>query len=111
MQRATQWLIMLWLTCALPTTAREHFASTVQEFEAGLHSVVPGDEIILRKGPWRDARLHFRAKGEPDRPLTVRPETLGQVIFEGASQLIIDGPHLVVTGLKFQNNSNATETV
>ena len=104
-------MLWAWLTVTLSLAAKDHFVSTGQEFAMVLGSVEPGDHIVLKNGRWVDARLNFRAKGKPGRPITLRAEAPGQVVFEGASQIIIDGPQLVVSGLKFQNNSNVSESV
>jgi poly(beta-D-mannuronate) lyase len=94
---------LLLLLCAL---GREQKIASVQEFQSAVTSAKPGDVIVLRNGTWQDAKLNFRAAG-----VTLRAEIPGQVIFQGSSELVIDGPNLVVSGLKFQNISNVTETV
>jgi poly(beta-D-mannuronate) lyase len=91
--------------------AAEHLVSSPEAFDAALARIQPGDALVLRDGVWRDAKLHFRARGNPEEPVTLRTETPGGAVFEGASQLIVDGAHLVVTGLNFRNNSDLPEIV
>ena len=67
--------------------------------------------LCFADGTWRDAVLGFSARGDLDRPITLRAETPGQVILTGSSRLIIDGKHLVVTGLHFMNGALSAERV
>jgi poly(beta-D-mannuronate) lyase len=92
-------------------SSKDHPVSNRQEFENALASIQPGDAIVLKNGGWREVQLNFRARGEEGKPVTLRAETAGSAVLESSSELVIDGPHLVVSGLKFQNNSNLTQVV
>jgi poly(beta-D-mannuronate) lyase len=94
------------LLLLLASLSREQKVSSAGEFERALAVAKPGDVIIFRNGAWRDVKLNFRA-----RDVTLRAETPGRVILQGSSELVIDGPNLVVSGFKFQSISNVTETV
>ena len=85
--------------------------STAEEFQKALGAVRPGAEILFKAGRWRDVRLNFRTDGDPGRPIVLRAESPGKTIFEGSSELIIDGAHLIVRGFQFDSISNVTETV
>lgn len=97
---------VVFLLLGVSSVAREHKVSSAEEFHHALATVQPGETIIFKDGTWRDVKLNFRATG-----VTLRAETPGRVILQGSSELVIDGPHLVVSGFKFQNISNVTETV
>ncbi len=62
-----------------------------------------GDTIILKDGAWADALLKIHADGTAGKPVTIKAQTPGKVIFTGASRLSVGGSHVVVDGLWFQN--------
>lgn len=80
--------------------------STAGAFDAAAAKAKPGDIIVFKNGNWRDMKLHFGGTG-----VTFRAESPGHVVFQGSSELIIDGPRLMVSGFKFFNISNLTETM
>jgi poly(beta-D-mannuronate) lyase len=61
----------------------------------------PGDTIVIANGTYRDAELVFVARGDTARPIVVRAETAGRVLFSGSSSLRIAGTGLEVDGLRF----------
>jgi len=71
----------------------------------------PGDEIIMANGEWNDIRIRFYGKGTEDQPITLRAETPGQVVIQGASDLKLGGDYLFVEGLFFTNGASPSETV
>ena len=70
-------------------TAKDHAVSSQPEFDEALAFVRPGDAIVFPNGNWRGVKLNFRAQGEPKKPVTLRAETPGSVVFTGSSELII----------------------
>jgi hypothetical protein len=52
-------------------------------------------------------KLNFHAKAEPGKPIILRTEKPGRTIFQGSSELFIDGPFLVVSGFKFDSISKS----
>lgn len=91
--------------------ARDISVSSPEDLSAAVAAAQPGDALVLARGTWRDAKLSFNARGLPEKPVTLRAETPGETIFTGASELVIDGEHLVVSGLKFQGNAGVTSVV
>lgn len=85
--------------------AAEHRVGTLEELNAAIKAAEPGDQIVLRDGPWRDVDILFEADGSADRPITLRAETPGKVIVSGRSRLRIAGSWLVVAGLLFDGAS------
>jgi poly(beta-D-mannuronate) lyase len=76
--------------------AEETLVKDVAEFDEAAKWARPGDEIVLADGQWRDAKLVVRCLGEEKKPITVRPQTPGRVVFVGASTLRIGGEHVMV---------------
>jgi poly(beta-D-mannuronate) lyase len=90
---------------SLSAAAAEYRAANPAEVKAAVRAAKPGDAIVLKDGPWRDADILFDAEGTAEKPITLRAETPGKVVFSGKSQLRIGGRHLVVDGLLFQNGT------
>jgi poly(beta-D-mannuronate) lyase len=66
-----------------------------------LESVQPGDNLILKSGEWRDAKIVLRAQGTAAAPITLKAAEPGKTAFTGMSLLRIGGEHLIVEGLLF----------
>lgn len=63
----------------------------------------PGDVILLPEGTFQDQVMTFKAKGTPDKPITLRSPKPGKFILTGKSALIIEGEHLVVEGVTMRD--------
>jgi len=83
--------------------AAEHLVENPRAFAEAQSRLQPGDQLVLKNGPWKDAALRFRAEGTQAQPITLRAETPGQVVFTGQSQLRFSGRHLIVSGLVFRD--------
>ena len=94
-----------------PNTTTPNLVHTVEEFEAKLKQVQPGDSIVLANGVWTDAELLFEANGTSEKPITLTVEEMGKVILSGESNLRIAGDHLIVKGLVFKNGYTPTNAV
>src|SRR5262245_1869971 len=79
--------------------AAEYPASSAAEITHVAKQLLPGDVVILKDGTWKDQALVFQAKGTAAKPIILRAQTPGKVVFTGASSLLIDGEYLVVGGL------------
>lgn len=84
-------------------TAAEFRATERSSFEKAAKSAKPGDTIVLKNGKWSDTRLRIEERGTAEKPITIKAETPGKVIFTGDSRISLGGEHLVVDGLWFQN--------
>ena len=80
-----------------------HIVRTAQELNALSGRVQPGDQIVLADGSWRDAIVRFQAKGERSRPIVLRPQSPGGVVFTGTSSVKLWGQHLIAQGLEFRD--------
>jgi poly(beta-D-mannuronate) lyase len=98
-------IALLLIFCACSARAQNK-VSSAEQFQKALAVAKAGDTIVFKNGTWRDVKLNFKSTG-----VTLRAETPGRVIFQGSSELVIDGTNLVVTGFKFQDTSNVTQTV
>ncbi len=68
-----------------------------------------GGEIVFRNGTYSNMVLTFKADASESKPLVIRAETPGGVIFEGTSRLIIDGKWIKVSGMEWRNPKNTEE--
>jgi poly(beta-D-mannuronate) lyase len=88
------------------TFSADYKVTTTEEIKAALKQAKPGDNIVLADGKWTDAKIVFEAKGTKENPITLRAETPGNVIIDGASNLRIAGKYLVVDGLYFKGGTS-----
>jgi len=83
----------------------------IDELNEAISEADPGDEIVLTNGIWEDAQINFIGMGTEDAPITLRAETAGKVMLQGASNLKLGGEHLVVDGLYFTNGASPSRSV
>ncbi len=83
--------------------AKDIPVSDAAAFAEAAKAAAAGDTLVLKDGVWPDARLKLKAAGTAEKPVTVRAETAGKVVFTGDSRISIAGEHIVVDGLWFQN--------
>ena len=83
-------------------------ATEVNEMDAKLK---PGDILILRDGDWKDKGITFRAKGTAEKPITLRAQTPGKVVFSGTSRINIEGEHIIISGLMFKDTAAEGDTI
>ncbi len=81
------------------------------ELNKAIADAQPGDEIIMANGEWNDVRIRFYGKGTANLPITLKAETPGQVIIQGASDLKLGGEYLIVKGLFFTNGATPSDAV
>lgn len=63
----------------------------------------PGDVIMLPEGTFQDQVMTFKAKGTPEKPITLRSPKPGKFVLTGKSSLIIEGENLIVEGVTMRN--------
>lgn len=101
-------LLVLSLQCL---QAKIYPVANLEEFNKTIPTLVPGDEIVLKNGAWRDVELQFFGKGSPEAPITLRADTPGEVRLEGRSDLKLSGEYLHVSGLVFRNGYTPSSSV
>jgi poly(beta-D-mannuronate) lyase len=77
----------------------EHRVASAADIANATAHAQPGDVLVMKDGIWTDQPVVFRARGTPDKPITLRAATAGKIILTGKSSLTIDGEHLVAGGL------------
>jgi poly(beta-D-mannuronate) lyase len=88
----------------LGASAAERQVSSATDISQAISRAQPGDVLVMRDGVWTDQPIVFRGRGTVDKPITLRPKTPGQVTLAGRSSVVIDGEHLVVSGLCLKGN-------
>lgn len=91
------------LLLAIPALARDIPIADVAAFATAAQSINAGDTLILKDGTWADTQLKLSAEGTAAKPVTIKAQTPGKVIFTGTSRLSVGGSHIIVDGLWFQN--------
>ena len=94
---------LLALLLAIPALARDIPIADAAAFAAAAPTVRAGDTLALKDGTWADVHLKIQAEGTAAKPVTIKAQTPGKVVFTGASRLSVGGVHVVVDGLWFQN--------
>lgn len=94
---------LLALLLAIPALARDIPVADATAFAAAGQTVRAGDTLVLKDGTWADVHLKIHAEGTAAKPVTIKAQTPGKVVFTGASCLSVGGVHVVVDGLWFQN--------
>lgn len=105
--------ICLVLTAIASTNAyaKDWLVKSINEYQQAHQALKPGDSIILKNGVWQDFEILLKAKGLPNKPVTLKAETNGKVILSGNSNLRIAGEHIVVSGLVFKNGFSPSNAV
>ncbi|MEM9986507.1 MAG: polysaccharide lyase 6 family protein, partial [Bacteroidota bacterium] len=85
--------------------------STVAEINALLGTLQPGDVVVMSDGTWTNAQLQFAGTGTEEAPIVLTVQTPGGVSLEGNSSLEMNGRHLIVDGLVFQNGFTTKSSV
>ena len=81
-------------------SAREIFVATPDELKK-LDTALPGDVFIFKNGTWTDTRISVKKGGSAERPLVIRAETPGDVVFTGNSTLEFRAPYVTADGFLF----------
>lgn len=99
------------LILALVSCAQEYdgnLVRTIDEFNAAVDNLQPGDKIVLANGTWSDVEFKLTAEGLPDKPIELKAEEPGKVIITGQSNLSFSGSHIIVSGLVFKDGYTPT---
>lgn len=93
------------------TEAKSIRVNNENELKNAIKEALPGDEIVLANGIWKNVQIKFYGNGTRESPIVLRAETSGKVSLEGISDLKIGGSYLVVKGLYFKNGYTPSKTV
>jgi poly(beta-D-mannuronate) lyase len=96
-------LIVLLATVAVARaqTTRPVASVDVDKLRDAIKSAKPGDTVAIPAGYYHDVEISLDAKGERNKPVTLRAAERGKAIFTGMSSIRIAGKHLIVDGVSF----------
>ena len=98
-------LALALLAMSFPCLAATHRASSPAELARICRTIRPGGTVILSDGAYTGRHFIFRGAGTKEHPITLRAQTAGKVVLNGASKLSIGGEYLVVDGLLFRGGA------
>ncbi len=102
--------LLLW-SCGSTSNTESQYVKNIDALNDAIANAQPGTEIIMTNGEWKDVRIKFTGMGTKENPITLRAETPGKVIIQGASDLKLGGEFLVVDGLFFTNGASPSGTI
>jgi poly(beta-D-mannuronate) lyase len=79
--------------------AAEHAVASADQISRVAGQLQPGDVVVLKDGQWNDQSIVLNAKGSEQRPITFRAATPGGAVITGRSSIVIEGEHLVLSGI------------
>ncbi|CAM4255628.1 chondroitinase-B domain-containing protein [Zobellia roscoffensis] len=103
--------IFLLLSCGENSNGKTLHVNDIPELNKAIEEAVPGDEIVMANGTWKDAQIIFFGTGTKENPINLRAETPGKVFIEGQSYLHLGGAHLIVDGLYFRNGYSPKSSI
>ena len=78
--------------------------SDIDAFNEQAEALRPGDELIIKNGVYTGwATALVEGKGTAGKPVIIRPETPGGVIFRGRTHIRLTGRHIVFKGFRFDH--------
>ncbi|BFM08499.1 hypothetical protein GCM10025791_24530 [Halioxenophilus aromaticivorans] len=104
-------LVLFLLNIASSAYAAEYLVKTPAEYQGLSSKLVAGDTVILSDGKWHDFEILLEGNGTPDKPITLRAQTNGNVVLTGQSNLRLAGEYLVVSGLVFRDGHTPSGAV
>ncbi|RWY50837.1 polysaccharide lyase 6 family protein [Mucilaginibacter gilvus] len=100
------WVLTVCCFCAVQLSfGKVYKVATPEEFSKAAAVVLPGDEIVIAKGNYNGWSLTLNANGTAAKPIIIRAEKTGKVIFQGEVRravLKISGSYIEVKGLSFE---------
>lgn len=103
--------VLLLMSCGGNPNPASIYVKDFKELNQAISQATPGTEIVLANGVWQDVRIRFYGMGTEDAPITLRAETPGEVLIQGASDLKLGGEYLVVDGLYFTKGATPSRSV
>lgn len=97
---------------AFPLTAKDIRIAPSTDFESLSKQAQPGDTFVLANGVWKDADLKFESlPGTALKPIHIKAETPGKVVFTGATKFRFSGMNVTVSGLVFRDTDGVSDVV
>ena len=104
-------LATLLISCGKNSKKESIYVKDSDELNKAISQATPGTEIILANGIWKDVQIKLYGEGTEEDPITLRAETPGEVLIQGASDLKLGGEFLVVDGLYFTDGASPSRSV
>ncbi|TDE10843.1 hypothetical protein E0F88_27615 [Dyadobacter psychrotolerans] len=99
---------LLFFYCALLTittmAAESYQVKTEEEFKQAVEKVIAGDQIIIANGTYNGWCLTVPTKASADKPIRIRAQSAGKVIFSGDVSkpiFLLTGSYTEISGLSF----------
>ena len=92
--------------------ASRYDVSSLADLQARIDAAVPGDEIVLKGGPYTtSAPIVIRRQGAPGKPIRIAAAAPGTIEIGGADGIDIVSPaaHIVIDGFTFTHASGKTQ--
>lgn len=92
------------ILCTLTSLGKVYKVANQDEFKKAAALVTPGDEIVIANGNYSGWELTVNTNGSIDKPVIIRAETSGKVIFSGdVSKPVfqLTGSYTEISGLTF----------
>lgn len=86
--------------------AQSQVVTTTSQLYSAINAAGPGTTITLADGTWNNVFIDIDKNATASNPITIEAQTPGAVLLTGNSRVYMEGEHLIVTGLVFQNPSN-----
>ena len=77
--------------------------ATPEAFAERAAGLRPGDELVVRDGVYAAWQAELVGEGTAERPVVIRAETPGGVIFKGDTRLRITGRFITLKGFRFEH--------
>ncbi|MFD1316627.1 chondroitinase-B domain-containing protein [Namhaeicola litoreus] len=103
--------VMFMVSCSQQEKINQIKVNNIQELQEAIKQSIPGDQLIMANGVWKDVQIDFYGKGTKEKPIVLIAEEKGKVTIEGASNLKIGGEYLEVNGLYFKNGFTPSNTI
>ncbi|NBX11474.1 MAG: TonB-dependent receptor, partial [Chitinophagaceae bacterium] len=96
-------LLLAGLLFILHALGNDFLVYTSKELAAANSLAKPGDQIILKKGEWKNITIQLTCRGTLKNPIIVKPEIEGKTIITGNSMIKLGGSFITVRGFQFIN--------
>lgn len=88
------------------TPAYTQVVNDASQLQQAIEAAVPGTIITLADGTWNNVFIDIDKEGTASAPIIIKAQTPGAVLMTGNSRVYLEGAHLTVRGLVFQDPSN-----
>lgn len=98
--------ILLSLFFLQKISAKVYRIGSEQEFKAVQSLLIPGDEVVIKNGNYKDWSISINNKGTLVKPIIIQAEKQGMVIFSGNVTkpiFSVSGEYVFIKGINFKD--------